>query len=310
MKVYVTGGTGFIGSYVVKELSDKGHEIVVLARNPEKVPALLNLPGVKAVRAPMEDMNAIGKAMIRPDALVHIALCWGDTGPDMIRNETLASVSLMDIAVKRGAKKIIFTSSTAAQGSLPRTLDETARLMPNDFYGATKGSVELFLSAYSNYYKDIHFNTIRPGYTFGGPVVPGGAMENDKRFFNICSAARSGRTIDLIKNDGTQFIWAGDLAKIYSSLLDSSKSNSTYYGLAKNFVTWRQIALWAVEYAKEHGISRKKSVINLKNLGWGDDPFLFNVGRIKRDFRLSFDSTERLRAHVEFLMENQGLYDN
>jgi UDP-glucose 4-epimerase len=308
MRIYITGGTGFIGSYVVKELSGRGHEITIMARSPKKVPALLGLPGVKIVKAPMEDMKAIKKCMIKPDAVIHVALCWGDTGPDMIKNETLASVSLIDTAVKRGAKKIIFTSSTAAQGNLPKTLDETARLAPNDFYGATKGSVELFLSAYSKYYKDIRFNTIRPGYTFGNPVVPGGTMENDRRFFNICSAARSGKAIELIKNDGTQFIWAGDLAKIYSSLLASNISNNTYYGLAKNFVSWELIASWAVEYAEKHGIAAKRSKIKLKDLGWGGKPYLFNVAKIKRDFRLSFDSTSKLKAHVEFLMGNPELY--
>jgi UDP-glucose 4-epimerase len=47
MKIFLTGGTGFIGSYVVKELSDHGHSVEVLARNPNKVPSLADLPGVK-----------------------------------------------------------------------------------------------------------------------------------------------------------------------------------------------------------------------------------------------------------------------
>jgi UDP-glucose 4-epimerase len=308
MRIYVTGGTGFIGSYVVKQLSNEGHEVVVLARKPEKVPALSMLPGVKIVCAPMEDLKAVEKAIVKPDAVVHIALCWGDTGPEMIKNETLSSVSLIEIAVKKGAKKFIFTSSTAAQGSLPRTIDETEKPKPNDFYGATKGSVELFISAYSNYFKKIKFNTIRPGYTFGDPVVHGGSMENDKRFFNICANARAGSQIDLVKNDGTQFIWAGDLAKVYSALLKSSVTNNVYYGLAKNFTTWEQAAIWAVEYAGKNGISPKSSKIRLKNLGWSDSPFMFNVNRIKKDFGLSFDSTRQIRAHVHFLMEHPELY--
>jgi UDP-glucose 4-epimerase len=36
MHIYISGGTGFIGSYVVKELSKAGHKITVLARNTEK----------------------------------------------------------------------------------------------------------------------------------------------------------------------------------------------------------------------------------------------------------------------------------
>ncbi len=250
----------------------------------------------------MEDMDAIKAVMKKPDAVIHVALCWGDTGPDMLVNETLTSVKLIELSVKAGAKHFIFTSSTATHGSLLQTADESARPRPNDFYGATKGSVELFMSAYSAYHKNIQFNTVRPGYTFGDPVVPGASMENDKRFFNICDRAKAGKPIELIKNDGTQFIWAGDLAKIYTKLLQSGFHNETFYGLARNFVTWEQIAKWAVEY------TRSKSKINLKDLGWGDRPYLFNVDNIKKHFQLSFNSDTQVKEHVEFLLENPKTY--
>ena len=302
MRIYITGGTGFIGSYVVKALSESKHEIILLARDPRKVPALALLPGVSIVRAPMEDMAALKRTIKKPDAVIHVALCWGDTGPDMIKNETLASVGLIDLSIRAGAGHFIFTSSTAAHGSLIKTADESVKPRPNDFYGATKGSVELFMSAYSNYNKNIRFNTIRPGYTFGDPVVTGASMENDRRFFDICDKAKAGKNIELIKNDGTQFIWAGDLASIYTKVLQSTFTNETFYGLAKNFVTWEQIAKWAIEY------TGSKSRIRLKNLGWGDKPSLFNVNKIKKHFGLSFNSAAQVKAHVEFLIDNPETY--
>jgi UDP-glucose 4-epimerase len=302
MRIYITGGTGFIGSYIVKALSEKKHQVIVLARDTKKVPALAKLSGVTIVKAPMQDMKTIKKIIKKPDAVIHVALCWGDTGPDMIKNETLASVDLIQLAINAGAKKIIFTSSTAAHGSLPKTADESAKPMPNDFYGATKGAVELFMSAYSSYHKDIQFNTIRPGYTFGNPVVPGGSMENDKRFFNICGNTLAGKDIELIKNDGTQFIWAGDLAKIYLKILSANNTNETYYGLSRNFVTWAQIARWAIEFAKSG------SKIKLNDLGWGSKPSLFSVNKIKNDFGLSFNSSLQLKEHVKFLIEHPETY--
>lgn len=45
MKVFLTGGTGFIGSYVVMELLKNGHEITIFARNQNKVPSLNSLDG-------------------------------------------------------------------------------------------------------------------------------------------------------------------------------------------------------------------------------------------------------------------------
>jgi len=132
-------------------------------------------------------------------------------------------------------------------------------------------------------------------------------MENDRRFFNICLDALQGSPIQLIKNDGTQFIWAGHLAELYVEVLASRKTNETYYGLAKNFVSWEQIARWAVEFAQAARRGKPGSRIVLKDLGWGDKPYLFNVNKIKKNFGLSFNSSNLVREHVKFLVNNPGI---
>ncbi len=297
MEIYITGGTGFIGSYVVKELCGNKNNITVLARNPNKVPALANLPNVTVKKANMLDYKAVEKSINNIDALVHIALSWGDTGPDMIKNETLSSVKIIDIALKKGAKKIIFTSSTAAQGSIKKDTDETAKMRPNDFYGATKGAVELFMDAYSSYYPNICLNVIRPGYTFGNPAVEGGSIESDVRFKTICSNAKFGRPIEVTKTDGTQFIWAGDLAVIYKKVLNSRLKNQVFYGLGSKFITWEQVAQWAVETAKG------KSRIKVIDRGWSKNPPFYRVDKIRKYFGLSFNPAEKIKKHIEYLLD-------
>ncbi|MCE5299765.1 MAG: NAD(P)-dependent oxidoreductase [Spirochaetia bacterium] len=298
MKIYLTGGTGFIGSYVLKALSDAGHHVIVLARNPNKVPLLRKLPGVKIIKCPVDNYAAVKKHLKKADALIHIALCWGDTGPEMMENETLPSLRLIDLAVKRGIKRIIYTSSTAAQGLIQHTTDESAKPTPADFYGATKASIEMFMNAYANYRKDILFNIIRPGYTFGNPVVQGGSMESDKRFRNICSLARDGRDITQVKHDGTQFISAADLAKLYTAVLASNKSGQTYYGLGSVFITWEYISRYAAEF------TQSGSKVKLKDLGWSDKPAFYSVKRIKKEFGLKFDAREDVKEHVQYLVMN------
>lgn len=298
MHIYITGGTGFIGSYVVKELSREGHKITVLARDIDKAPGLRSLPGVEIRQFDLSDYSKLAKMTKKIDALVLVALGWGDTGPDMLKNETLPEISLIDIAVKKGAKKIIFTSSTAAAGSISATSDETARRNPNDFYGATKGSVELFMSAYSNYHKNIAFNVIRPGYTFGWPVVEGGAMEPDSRFRDLCKKAKKGERLEFTMHDGTQFLWAGDLAKLYAAVLASSCKNEIFYGLSKNFITWEQIGKWAFKYAGT------KPKFKLFDRGWSDNPPLYSVGKIEKQFGLAFNSTDTVKEHVKYLITN------
>ena len=296
MKVALTGGTGFIGSYIAMEMIASGHEVKILARNADKVPFLHSVKGIKIVKAEMSDAEALSSAVSGCDALIHAALCWGETGPEMILNETLASVKLLDIAVRYGIRNIIYTSSTAATGYSHRVTSEKSMRIPEDFYGATKGSVELFCSAYSAKYPDLNLNIIRPGYTFGEPVVDGGSIENDKRFENICSNLKNGIEIILTKNDGTQFIHAADLARIFRAVLESKKRNEIYFGLGSKFITWESISRTASI------ITSKPLFLKLEDKGFPDEPSLFDVSKIERDFGLKFIPDEQLENHLKYLL--------
>jgi UDP-glucose 4-epimerase len=297
MKIYLTGGTGFIGSYIAKELSDAGHDIVILARNPDKVPALADLLGVKIVHTDMNDYAALEREITGGDALIHNALCWGDTGSEMLVNETLSSLRLIECAIRRSIPRVLYTSSTAATGYSHRVTDENSRLIPEDFYGATKGAVELFISAYAKKNPSIAFNVIRPGYTFGDPVVEGGSMEGDSRFRDIVHAAKEGRAIELVKNDGTQFIWAGDLARLFRIVIESDVCGETYFGLGSRFVRWSEIAERVIEK------TGSGSELVLRDIGYPDEPSLFDVSKINRVFGLHYDPLAKIDGHVQYLID-------
>ncbi|MBP8081924.1 MAG: NAD(P)-dependent oxidoreductase [Spirochaetes bacterium] len=299
MKIALTGGTGFIGSYIAMELASSGHDVVILARNTDKVPALHSVKGIKIIDAAMDDEKALSSGIRGCDALIHAALCWGDSAPEMIIKETLASVRLIDIAVKSGIRNIIYTSSTAATGYSHRITSEKSMRIPEDFYGATKGSVELFCSAYSVKYPDLNLNIIRPGYTFGEPVIEGAYIENDQRFKNICSSVESGKEIILTKNDGTQFIHAADLAKIFRAVLESKKRNEVYFGLGSKFITWESIAHSA------SSILSKPLLLKLEDKGYPDEPSLFDVTKIEKDFGLKFIPDKQIENHLNYLI-NKG----
>jgi len=245
MKIFVTGGTGFIGSYVVKALSDAGHQLIILARNPEKVPAIKKLPGVSLVQGEINNATVISKNLEETDACIHIALHWGNSAVEMLRNDTHSSVQLFELAAQAGVKEIIYTSSTAVNGWIymdsrakaegeKNTVYENTKQQPVTYYGATKGATELYLNAVAFNHK-LKFNIIRPGYTFGNPVIAGANTQSDMRFADIAGKAVRGEEIELIKNDGTQFIWAGDLAKIYLAVLDGKETGKMYFGLGNKF---------------------------------------------------------------------------
>ena len=121
-------------------------------------------------------------------------------------------------------------------------------------------------------------------------------MEPDNRFRQICADALAGRTIQVIKNDGTQFIWAGDLALLYRKALESNLTKETFYGLSKNFLSWEQAAKWAVKYCKS------KSKIETLDYGYSEDPVMFSVENMRSHFGLSFNSQEKVKEHIRYIL--------
>jgi UDP-glucose 4-epimerase len=295
MKVFVTGGTGFIGSYVVKELLLHGHEVTLLARNASKVSGFVDHEHIRFVTGHMDDTNAIAKGLVGKDACVHIALSWQDgTAEETLVNETMPSVRLFQMAAEAGVKKIIYTSSIASFGSAPN--NDMGFIKPNTYYGATKAATEAYLMAIASQFH-LQANVVRPGYTFGKPCVDGGPLYPDHKIVNMVKSAMANESMSFIKNDGTQFIWAGDLAKVYLAMLHSDELNRGYYtAVSTEFRTWAQIAQMAVS------LLSSKSKITLEDKGRPElEGMPIDVSQIKSIFGFAFKADEYMKEHIQYL---------
>ncbi|CUM64899.1 uncharacterized protein PRCAT00002517001 [Priceomyces carsonii] len=71
MKLFVTGGTGFIGTGFVKEAIANGHQILGLARSDESAGALEDA-GAEVIRGDLEDLDVLRKAAKESDGVVHL----------------------------------------------------------------------------------------------------------------------------------------------------------------------------------------------------------------------------------------------
>lgn len=304
MRVFVTGGTGFIGHYVVKALLEKGHEVVIATRHPNKVPSMKSNPNVSFVEASLTDFDKLGEGLVGCDACIHIALGWGDTPGAMLMNDTRATVALLEMAASAGCQKFIFTSSTAAMGRMRPVMREATSNLPMDLYGATKAAGEAFVLGFSHGYGR-HFpevkmkrNIIRPGYTFGNPAWPDGCSQPDRRFFEMARAVKENQNINIIKNDGTQFIHASQQAKLYVNVLESEKNEEIFLGLGAVWISWKEIAEMMLSLRPE-----SKSKIIETDLGWGDEPMLYDVQKIKDQFGLVFDAHEFMMDHIKWTFD-------
>ncbi|WP_427889221.1 SDR family oxidoreductase [Kribbella sp. GL6] len=83
MKVFVTGGTGLIGSAVVRELLGNGHEVVGLARS-EGSAAALREAGAEAVRGGLGDLDVVRAGAAKADGVIHLAFSNDFSSPEAL----------------------------------------------------------------------------------------------------------------------------------------------------------------------------------------------------------------------------------
>jgi nucleoside-diphosphate-sugar epimerase len=99
MQVFITGGTGLIGSAVVAELLGNGHTVLALARSDASAKALEEA-GAEALRGSLADLDAVRAGAARTDGVIHLAFSNDFSSPDAlaqgIAEETAALTTLGD----------------------------------------------------------------------------------------------------------------------------------------------------------------------------------------------------------------------
>jgi nucleoside-diphosphate-sugar epimerase len=119
MKVLVTGGSGFLGSHIVEQLSAAGREVVALVRKSSKVDFLTKLPNVELAYGAVEDADSVRAAMKGVDAVIHSAgLVKARTEAEFLKINADGTSNLLAAAkeIAPGLKRFVLVSSLAAVG--------------------------------------------------------------------------------------------------------------------------------------------------------------------------------------------------
>ena len=194
MKVTVIGGSGFVGTRLVKRLLDSKYEVVIADKRPSKdYPELwyridirndvnekneydasltdeIMAPGAEAEARKLQSMNALGDILKGSDVVINLAAEHrDDVTPKSLYDEVnvIGSEHLCQACTELGIKNIIFTSSVAVYGFAPVGTDETGKINYFNDYGRTKYEAE---GKYRDWLKENEKNSltiIRPTVVFG-----------------------------------------------------------------------------------------------------------------------------------------------
>ena len=158
MKVFVTGGAGFIGSHLVDSLLNKDFKVTIFDdfsnSSKEKISPLIK-KGAYLVKGDITDYESLENSLEGFESVIHLAakidVKESTLKPELYHKvNVIGTKNLLNACVKKGIKNIIAASSAAVFGhptKLPLT--EESSLLPTSPYGQTKVEMEGLLRDYS-----------------------------------------------------------------------------------------------------------------------------------------------------------------
>lgn len=160
-RYFVTGGTGFIGGELVKQLVGRGHQVVALVRSLERA-RLLRLPGVELCVGDITDRESLRTPMTGADGVFHVA-AWYRLGQREPRAEAInveGTRHVLETMRELGVPKGVYTSTVAVFG-------DTRGALVDETYFANGP----FLSEYDRTKWKAHYEVAVPLIDTGLPLV-------------------------------------------------------------------------------------------------------------------------------------------
>jgi UDP-glucose 4-epimerase len=172
MKVLVLGGSGFIGSALVGELLNQGHQVKVFDRNIEAVRQ--KFPDIsEAVQADFTDVMSLTEAMSGVDIIFHLIStsvpATSNKNPiHDIESNLVNTVKLLELMRNADVKRIVYLSSGGTVYGVPQSLPITEKhpTNPTCSYGIVKLAIEKYLHMYAELYQ-LDVTILRPSNPYG-----------------------------------------------------------------------------------------------------------------------------------------------
>ena len=234
MKILITGGSGFIGTHLVKKLMDNGEYAPIIFDKTLST----TFPDITVV-GDVRDKNQLEQALNSVDLVIHLAA----EHKDNVTPKTLyhdvnvgGTQNLIEACEKNNVNRIIFTSSVAVYGLDVNESHEESPLNPFNEYGQSKLHAEqIFLEWYkSQPYRSL--TVIRPTVVFG--------EENRGNVHNLMRQVAENKFIMVGKGQNKKSMaYVGNLVNFIVSILEKNGLTVVNYADKPDLSTAELISL-------------------------------------------------------------------
>ena len=256
--VLVTGASGCIGGWVVKNLVEQGRRVVAFDLFPENLKKLLlimpeaDLAKAEVVAGDVSNLDDVRKAFAKGvDKVIHLAalqlpFCKADPVKGA-RVNVVGTQNMYQAAREAGLSKVVYASSTAVYGSAGDypggVFDHWSPLLPKSFYGAYKQDNEVSAKVW---YADegIASIGIRPFVVYG-PLRDQGMTSTPT---SAIKAAVKGEAYEISYGGEAEFQYADDTARAFIAAADADAAGTACYNLGGGTVRMERIVA-AIEAA-------------------------------------------------------------
>jgi dTDP-glucose 4,6-dehydratase len=253
MKLFVTGGAGFIGSNYIRRALENGNEVtnfdaLTYAGNPSTVKDLDTQPGYRFVKGDIRDIVATKQAMAGHDAVVHFAaeshVDRSIAGPqEFVSTNCVGTSVVMHAALENEIARVLHISTDETYGSIEDgSFSETDRLGPRSPYSASKAGSDLIALSYFTTY-GLNVTVSRASNNYGPYQHP------EKLIPRFTTNLIEGKKVPLMGDGGNVRDWmfVDDHVNGIEVVLQNGKPGEIYNIGAGNEVTNKEITMTLLE---------------------------------------------------------------
>ena len=272
MATLVTGGTGFVGANIVKDLARNGHQVVSF--DIDAPDQLLQdfvgeaSPNVTYVQGDIVDPKSVARLGSEHsiDKIVHAAVYTVnrlqleiDRSRDVVAINIEGTANLLELARTQQVSRFIYVSSGAAYGSKlhgDQTLNEESAPVPDNLYGITKFSSEMLTRRYGELH-GISTASVRLSTPYGPMERVTGHRAVMSVFYDWTGRVVRGESITPADmNQGRDYIYIPDIADGVRTVLDAPTLPHSLYNITTGiWVTFQEILDQVVELSPSTQVS-------------------------------------------------------